>query len=120
MLSVGVNKGVYDKLSAGDQQVIAAACMAGNNEVYSEFVANNGNALDTLVNEHGVLLKEFPNDVWDGFGDVSEEVVAEVASGDDIGKRVYESYIKARKNAGGWTTISEQAYTIARDRVLGA
>jgi TRAP-type mannitol/chloroaromatic compound transport system substrate-binding protein len=118
-LGVGINKGVFDKFSDSDKEIVRNACLAENNYMYSEFVANNGNALDTLVNEHGVLLKEFPNDVWDGFGDVSEEVVAEVAAGDDLGKRVYDSYTKARKNVGGWTKISEQAYTIARDRVLG-
>jgi len=118
-LGVGVNKGVYDKLSKADQQIIADACMAENNYMYSEFVANNGNALATLVNDHGVQLREFPEPVWDAFGAVSEEVVAEVAEGDDLGKRVYESYLKARQAAGGWTKISMQAYTIARDRVLG-
>lgn len=118
-LGVGFNKGVYDKFSDSDKQVIAAACMAGNNEVYSEFVANNGNALQTLVTEHGVQLKEFPKPVFDAFGATSEEVVAEVGATDDLSKRIYESYMKARKNAGGWTKISEQAYTIARDRVLG-
>jgi TRAP-type mannitol/chloroaromatic compound transport system substrate-binding protein len=118
-LGVGINKGVFDKFSDSDQEIIRSACLAENNYMYSEFVANNGNALDTLVNEHGVQLREFPQPVWDAFGATSEEVVAEVASGDDLGKRIYESYIKARKNVGGWTKISEQAYTIARDRVLG-
>lgn len=118
-LGVGINKGVYDKFSDSDKAIIRAACLAENNYMYSEFVANNGNALDTLVNDHGVILKEFPQPVFDAIGGVSEEVVAEVAEGDDLGKRVYESYIKARKSAGGWTKISMQAYTIARDRVLG-
>ncbi len=118
-LGVGINKGVFDKFSDSDKEIIKNACLAENNYMYSEFVANNGNALDTLVNEHGVILKEFPQPVFDAIGGVSEEVVAEVAEGDDLGKRVYESYIKARKNAGGWTKISMQAYTIARDRVLG-
>jgi len=118
-LGVGINKGVFDKFSDSDKEIVRAACLAENNYMYSEFVANNGNALDTLVNEHGVQLREFPQPVWDAFGATSEEVVAEVAGDDDLGKRIYESYIKARKNVGGWTKISEQAYTIARDRVLG-
>ena len=118
-LGVGINKSVYDKMSKSDQQIITDACAAENNYMYSEFVANNGSALETLVNEHGVQLREFPDPVWDAFGAVSEEVVAEVAEGDDLGKRVYDSYLKARQAAGGWTKISSQAYTIARDRVLG-
>lgn len=118
-LAMGVNKGVWDKLTDSDKAIFQAAAGAENDYMYAEFMANNGTALDTLVNQHGVILKEFPDEVFDAFGAVSEEVVAEVGKEDDLGKRVYESYLAARKAVGGWTKISEQAYTVARDRILG-
>ncbi|MCC2113533.1 MAG: ABC transporter substrate-binding protein, partial [Hyphomicrobiales bacterium] len=117
-LGVGINKGVWDKLSDADKEVFKAACWAENNVMYSEFMANNGTALDTLINTHGVTLKKFPDDVFDAIGKTAEEVV-KAAADDEIGKRIYESYIKARKDVGGWGRIAEQSYTINRDRVLG-
>ncbi len=119
-LGMGINKGVWDKLSDSDKAIFAAAARAENDYMYSEFLANNGTALDTLVNEHGVILKEFSNEVFDAIGATAEEVVAEVGAEDDLGKRIYESYMKSRKAVSGWGRISEQAYTIARERILGS
>ncbi len=117
-LCTGVNKGVWDKLSDPDKEIFMAAAAAENNVMYSEFMANNGTALDTLINTHGVTLKKFPDEVFDAIGKTAEEVVA-AAADDDIGKRVYDSYAKARKDVGGWGKIAEQSYTTNRDRVLG-
>lgn len=118
-LSCGINLDVFNSLSKADQAVVQNACMAENNFMYSEFNAKNGAALDTLLNEHNVNLKQFPDDVFDAIGKVSEEVVAEVSEVDELSKRIYESYKKARKDVGDWGRIAEQTYTANRDRVLG-
>ncbi len=117
-LSMGVNKGIWDKLSDEDKTIFTAAAQAETNLMYSEFNAKNGTALDTLVNKHGVKLMEFPEDVWTAIGKVSDQVVKESVD-DDIGKRVLESFLKARKEVGGWDRIGEQAYLNAREKVLG-
>ncbi|MGE0846899.1 MAG: TRAP transporter substrate-binding protein [Flavobacteriaceae bacterium] len=117
-LACGINKGVWDKFSDSDKEMVKAACLAENNYMLSEFNANNGSALDTLINQHGVQLKEFPKEVFDAIGKTSEEVVAASVT-DDIGKRIYESYTKARKAIGGWTQISDTAYTNARKGIIG-
>ncbi|MTI16900.1 TRAP transporter substrate-binding protein [Rhodobacteraceae bacterium RKSG542] len=118
-LSCGLNKDVWESFSPADQALVADACKAENNYMYSEFNWNNGSALETLVNKHGVQLKRFPDAVFDAIAGVSEEVVAEVAGEDDLSKRIYDSYIKARKDVGGWGDISEGAYLENRKRVLG-
>lgn len=116
----GTNLDVWNSLSDSDKAIFEAACRAENSVMYSEFMANNGSAMDTLVQEHGVQLRRFSDEIFDAFGKTSEEVVAEVAADDDLGKRIYDSYFKARKNIGNWTQLSDQTYTLARDRVLGA
>lgn len=118
-LASGVNLDVFNSLSKGDQAIVQNACLAENNFMFSEFNAKNGAALETLLNKHKVNLKQFPDDVFDAIGKVSEEVVAEVAKTDDLSKRIYDSYIKARKDVGDWNRIAEQTYTANRDRVLG-
>ena len=117
-LSCGVNKAKFDALSDSDKAIIKAACLAENDNMYAEFMAKNGQALNTLVNQHGVQLLKFPDPVFDAFASASETVVRAVADHDDIGKRVYESYMKARKEIGDWTKISDEAYTLDRGRAL--
>ena len=116
-LSMGMNKGVWDSLDSVEQEVIKAACLAENNDMYSEYMANNGAALKILVEKHGVKLKTFPPEVFDQFAKYSEEVVAEVAE-DKIGKKIYDSYAKARNDMGKWTDLAEYSYLSERKRVL--
>ena len=118
-LSCGVNLEVFNSLSKADQAIVQNACMAENNYMYSEFNANNGKSLETLLNKHNVDLKKFPDEVFDAIGKTAEEVVAEIGASDDFSKRVYDSYVKARKDVGDWTRIADHTYAAARDRVLG-
>lgn len=118
MLAAGVNKQVFDKLSATDKAIVQNACIAENDWMYAEFVAKNGQALATLINQHGVQLKKFPNDVFDAFATASDEVVDKVGEHDDLGKRILDSYKKARADYANWTRISEQAYSDERTRIM--
>ncbi|MBZ0154207.1 MAG: ABC transporter substrate-binding protein, partial [Planctomycetes bacterium] len=68
-------------------------------------------ALDTLVRQHGVQLRRFPNDVLTAYGNASGEVIAEMRdSGDEITKRIVESFLKVRREQMGWSRIGEQEY----------
>lgn len=118
-LSCGINKEKFDALSKIDQGIIQAACKAENDYMFAEFVANNGSALETLVNQHGVQLKKFPDPVFDAFASASEDVVGKFAEHDALAKKIYDSYIKTRKALASWTDISELAYTGERKRSLG-
>jgi len=118
MLSCGVNRAAFEELSATDKAIVENACLAENDYMYAEYIAKNGQALDTLVQQHGVQLKKFPESVFDAFAEASEEVIAEVADQDDLGRRVVESYRKARREFGEWTRVSEQSYSDERSRTL--
>ncbi|MGB5818349.1 MAG: hypothetical protein WBG90_02615, partial [Saonia sp.] len=115
-LSAGINLELWESLSDGDKAIFQAACNAENNAMYSEFMANNGSALLTLINEHGVELKRFPDEVFAEFGRLSKDVTVSAADG-EIGQRILESYLQNREATAGWTRISEQSYTQARDKV---
>ncbi len=118
-LGVGLNKGIWDKLSDSDKAIVTSCARDENNNMYAEFMAKNGQALATLINEHGVQLKKFSDEIFDAFGTAAEEGVAKVAEHDDMAKRNYESYITTRKDLAGWTDISEQAYSMGRNRIIG-
>ncbi len=119
MLACGMNKDFWEGLSKADQGIIEAASSMENDVMMSEYNAKNGEALAKLINEQGVELREFNDDVYDSFGEAAEEVFAEVVAHSELAKRIHESFLKARSEVGGWTRISDQAYLAQRNRVLG-
>ena len=76
-------------------------------------------ALDVLVNQHGVHLRSFSDEIWDRIGTISEQVVADTGNSDAMTRRVYDSYLAARNSMRNWDRISEMPYMAQRERVLG-
>ena len=102
VLSFGMNKGVWDSLTANQQSLIETCAAAENDIVLAEFNAKNSDALDTLINEHGVQVRRMPNDMLNAIGQRSGEVVAEAGAEDSLTKRVYDSFLEFRKKAIAW------------------
>ena len=119
MLALGMNASWWGKLTKSDQILVEAAAGMENDVIMSEYNAKNGAALAKLVSEHGVKLREFNDDVYDSFGEAADEVFETVVAHSDLAKRIHESFLAARKDLGGWSKISDQAYIAQRNRVLG-
>lgn len=115
MLSIGVNKGMWDKLSKEDQAMMTDAAHAANNWSFAQFNANNTQALETLINKHGVQLKEFSDDIYKAFGRESKVVLEETAAKDELTKKVFTSFMDFRKKALTWTKLSDQTYANKRE-----
>jgi len=113
-LSLGLNKDLWEDMSPKEKAIIEAASAAENDIMYAEFNANNGRALDTLVNEHGVKLKRFSDEILAKLAEVSDQVLKDTASNDELSKRVYDSYSTSRAYSMRWGAISEQAFAHAR------
>ncbi len=114
ILSLGINKGVWESLSASDQDLIKSCAAAENSYVLAEFNARSSDALDTLINEHGVQVRRMSNDMLNGLGEASGRVVAEVGAEGGITQRVYESFIAFRRKAIAYDKLSGLAYGNAR------
>tara|TARA_R110002167_G_scaffold23071_6_gene82116 strand:- start:189 stop:1283 length:1095 start_codon:yes stop_codon:yes gene_type:complete len=119
MLSIGMNKKWWDGLSKADQLIIEAASSMENEVMMSEYNAKNGAALAALVNDQGVKLRRFNDDVYDAFGEAAEEVFAGVQQHSELAGRIHQSFADARAEIGAWAKISDQAYVEQRNRVLG-
>lgn len=117
-LSLGINKGIWDSMSEADQELISACAYAENNQMYSEINFRNGAALAELVNVHGVQRRDFSDEIFEAFAKASEEVVSEVAE-DDLGRRIVDSFRKARTDLGGWLNVQELPYVQRRNKYLG-
>jgi len=109
-----VNKKAFEALPADLQSIVLNASKVANMEMLADYTARNNAALETLVKEHKVELRKFPDDVLKKMKELSDQVVAEVAEKDPMSKKVYESYKKFRDQAEAWHNVSERAYLNAR------
>lgn len=116
-LSLATNRDVYESLSPAHQKIIEIAAGEAHQWNLSQFLANNGAALQRLQ-ASGVKILEFPDSVWDAFGRASQEVHAE-NMGDELYKKIYDSAMPSMKSSSAWIDKSSGAYTRQRDRVLG-
>ncbi len=110
-----INKKAFDKLPADLQAIVLAATKVANSDMLAEYTARNNAALETLVNKHKVQLKPYPAEVLAQLKALADDVVAEEAQGDEMSKKVYDSYIAFREQATEWHEVSEQAMLNARN-----
>ena len=118
MLSFGMNASWWGKLSKSDQAAIEAATGLENDTMMAEYNAKNGAALARLLSDHGVKLREFNDDVYDSFGEAAAEVFEGARAHSPLADEIHQSFLKARKDVGGWTKIADQSYLAQRNRVL--
>ncbi|MEM8949996.1 MAG: TRAP transporter substrate-binding protein [Pseudomonadota bacterium] len=111
---VMVNKGVWDGLTDGEKAIIEVAVQAEAWREFSEFNANNADSLKVLVEEHGVQLRTFSDELFAEIKSVAGEVVAEIGESDEMTRKIYESYRTFQDKAIGWAKLSEQGYLNAR------
>ena len=109
-----VNKKALEALPKDLQAIVLNAAKVANLDMLADFTARNNAALETLVTEHGVELRQFPDEVLIKLKGLSDQVVAEVAKKDPMSKKVYESFRKFRDQAIAWHNVSERAYLNGR------
>ena len=114
-LQCTVNTARFEALPADLRQMIQVACGRENDMLLAEFNGRSAPALGSLVNEHGVILKQFPKEVLIAFGEASGQLMQSIYDdGDDITKRICQSFFAFRRDIRLWTRIADQAYTNAR------
>ena len=117
VLSLGVNLDLWNGLDEWERTVISNAAEAENGFMWAEFNAQNARALEALVNEHGVQVRRFSDDILREMLKVSRAVLEETAAGDELTGRVFESFRASLARQDYWNEISERAF--ARARALG-
>ena len=116
-LSVAVNADRWNSLKPFHQKIIEIACGETNGWNLTQYLANNGQALDRLV-AGGVETLEFPDSVWDAFGRASKETLEENMD-DELYKKVHDSAMQSMRLSSRWIDMSDGQYLAQRDRILG-
>ncbi len=114
-LTVATNREVFDSLTPAQQAAIEVSAGHANVWNLSQYLNNNGAALERLK-AGGVQVLEFPDSVWDGMYAAAQDVYAEFM-GDELFKKIFDDYQVSMKNSSGWLTQSISAYRAQRDRV---
>jgi len=113
-----INKAKWDALSSKVRTVITAAASAINSRRLCDRDARNSAALTKLIGEHGVQLKQFPDELLKELALLSDKVVREHASKDKLSEEILNSIMEFRKSAANWAAISLQPYLVARSAIL--
>ncbi|MDH3600910.1 MAG: ABC transporter substrate-binding protein, partial [Candidatus Tectomicrobia bacterium] len=111
------NKKAYESLPTDLKHIVDVACMENEHWVLTQFDAQNGAALQTLLNEHKVQMIQFPDAVLDALRKLADEVVEEEAAKSDMAKKVNASFRKFQKVVRSWGSVSEKVYY---DRIIGS
>jgi TRAP-type mannitol/chloroaromatic compound transport system substrate-binding protein len=114
VLECFVNKKAYEALPKDLQAIVENAMKSAYQDMLAEFMSKNNSALVELVSKHGVKLKRFSDDVLNKMGQLSQEVVAEIAAKDPMSAKVYKSFNEYRKQSINWDKIGESGYSLAR------
>lgn len=118
VLSTGVNKKLWDSLSAEDRAMFTMVAAAEYTISLAEFNANNANALQQLRQDKSIEIRKFDDAVMQQLGKASQEVLDEIGQKDPMTRRIYESYTKFRDQSTRWAELAERGFLNARDLTL--
>jgi TRAP-type mannitol/chloroaromatic compound transport system substrate-binding protein len=104
-----INQQAWNMLPADLQAIVKVACQAAVTDTLSDFTYNNGAALKKLINEHGVELRRFPEEVLDHLGEISADLMREMAGESELMGRIYASFQAYTDIVRPWTDISDRA-----------
>lgn len=109
-LEIIVNAKALASLPQDLQKMIEVAARAVNQDMLDEYTARNNAALIDLVEQQGVKLRWFPEDVLAQLKTISVELYDELAAQDPTFAKVYASYREFLEGAKQYHALSEQAY----------
>lgn len=109
-----INEKAFNELPADLQSIVRNAIKVANADMLAEYTARNQQALQTLINEHNVELRHFPDDVLKELKTISEQVIEEEAKADALSAKVWKSQKAFKDQVTKWTDVSEGAFLRAR------
>ena len=110
-LECSINLEAFNELDNDLKSIIKNACEAENTRMISEFTAANIDAQEKLVKEHGVIIRNFPKDVFNLMMSLSKAVVSETAAEGKLNKKIYESWSTFKEKARQRAAFNEHGYT---------
>jgi TRAP-type mannitol/chloroaromatic compound transport system substrate-binding protein len=112
-----VSKSKYQELPTDLQAIIRDVCQAEYDNVAADFAANDPRALQTLVNDHGVQIRQFPDEILEAGANAAKEIMQGLLdSGDALTKKTAESFVAALKIVRQKTEGTDAPFVQARQK----
>jgi len=96
------------------QAIVKAACAAENILSLGESEWMNAERLKLLVEEKGVQLRDYPNDIIDAARTATQEALDELAARDALTAKAVGSFRNASRHQNNWSRESVQKFLSAR------
>jgi len=109
-----VNRALFEGLPADLQAVVTEACRAENAFALAEAERMNAAALMALVDEHGVQLRTFPDDIVEALRAEAPAVLAPFAAAGGLDARIHDSYVATLELLRPWSRTSMADFLTAR------
>ncbi|TAA47554.1 MULTISPECIES: TRAP transporter substrate-binding protein [Corallincola] len=104
-----INKAAFDALPNDLQVIVRAAARVVNHDMLDEYTVRNIIALQTLQ-EKGVKIRRFPDEVLNALQQVTDQVMAEQAAADADIARIYTHFQHYTQGVRAYHAITEKAY----------
>ncbi|GHF85560.1 TRAP transporter substrate-binding protein [Thalassotalea marina] len=105
-----VNEKALNELPKDLQKIVEVAARAVNQNMLDEYNARNNSALQVLINEHNVNVKQFPPEVMQALKGYTDDIIAEQVAADPMFAKVWASYSKFLTNAKQYNDLTLKAY----------
>ncbi len=114
---VVVSKAKFQALPTDLQEIVRAAVQSGYDDTASDMYANDPRALAALVNEHGVQVRRFPDEILEAGAKAAVELMTEIrTNGDALTKEVAESFVSALNLLRTRTEGTDMPFLAAREK----
>lgn len=111
-----INRTKWEALPSNLKAIISTAASWLNYQD-SIRIADDAEALETLVKEHGVQLRQFPESVLKELAKVSYQIMNERASQDKLSQEVFDSIMMFKKKVSSRAKVTLQPYLTAREGI---
>jgi TRAP-type mannitol/chloroaromatic compound transport system substrate-binding protein len=112
-----VDKAKFQELPADLQEIVKSACAAEYDNVAADFAANDPRALQTLVNDHGVQVRQFPEEILEAGAVAAKEIIQGLLdSSDALTKKTAESFVAALNITRQKTEGTDSLFIQAREK----
>jgi TRAP-type mannitol/chloroaromatic compound transport system substrate-binding protein len=113
-----INQARWNTLPSYLQTIISSAATWLNHSMLVDRMALNSNSLASLVQDHGVQLRQFPEPVLSELAEVTDRILQERASQDKLSQEVFDSIMQFKQKVTPWSMVSHQPFLSARGNSL--
>ncbi len=109
-LSLYVNRQAWEELPASFQEMFAVAARESALVMQALYDAKNPEALARLI-QQGVEVASFSDSIMEAAEDASLSMASDLAGSNATYKRVYDAWLKFRRESFDWFATAEHAYS---------